>query len=414
MLPKVSFVLCSMNRREVVLATLGHIFACGLRADDFDVWLVDNASTDGTVDAVMRRFPAVNLIVPGRNLGGVARNRAIERARGEFVVMLDDDSFPMPGSVARMIQHFERDPDLGAAVFTVVLPDGREESSAYPNVFIGCGTGFRRSALEKSGLLPHDFFMQAEEYDLSLRLLDGGWKIERFDDLLVHHLKTATARVPSRTTRLDVRNNLMLIGRRFPRGQRTRFALDWTRRYWWVANQNGHRRAFVRGVVEGIIGGWSKRRPVSGTTFDRFARLGAIRELMMKLKREGAKRVLLLDAGKAVASFVRAAVDSGLEVCAIADDRLAARGRRVRGVPIVTEQSARQLDFDSVVISNLSPAHAKARRESWRLTTGTLAWDVLEIGEPHDPTGIITTTISACRPEAPLHQTAARIVSQAA
>ncbi|HQY87931.1 MAG TPA: glycosyltransferase, partial [Tepidisphaeraceae bacterium] len=411
---------CSMNRREVVLATLARVFACGLRADDFDVWLVDNASTDGTVDAVIRQFPAVNLIVPGRNLGGVARNRAMERARGEYIVMLDDDSYPMPGSVARMVQHFERDPDLGAAVFTVMLPDGREESSAYPNVFIGCGTGFRRSALENSGLLPTDFFMQAEEYDLSLRLLDAGWKIERFDDLLVHHLKTSTARRPARTTRLDVRNNLLLIGRRFPRGQRARFALDWTRRYWWIANQNGHRQAFVRGVVEGVVGGWTnRRRPVSRATFDRFARLSSINDCMRKLRASGAKRVLLLDAGKAVASYVRAALDAGLEVCAIADDRLAAKGRNVCGVPIVTDQTARTLAFDGVVVSNLSPAHAKTRRESWRLATGVCAWNVLE-SEPmiptlHIPFNPMSGPISgADRAEAPLRQTAARSVSQAA
>ena len=48
-----------------------------------------------------------------------------------------------------MVEHFEAMPSLGAAVFTVTLPDGSRECSAYPDVFIGCGVGFRRAALRK-------------------------------------------------------------------------------------------------------------------------------------------------------------------------------------------------------------------------------------------------------------------------
>jgi len=73
-----------------------------------------------------------------------------------------------------MMKHFDANPRLGAAVFTITLPDGSRECSAYPNVFIGCGTGFRRTALEQVGGLPADFFMQAEEYDLSLAVGRGG------------------------------------------------------------------------------------------------------------------------------------------------------------------------------------------------------------------------------------------------
>ena len=214
--PIVSFIISTFNRRDVLLETLARIEQCGLLSMEFEILLVDNASSDGSAKEAATRFPRLRLFPQSVNLGACAKNIALPHARGEYVVFLDDDSFPAPGSITKMIRHFEEDPMLGAAVFTVTLPDGSHECSAYPNVFIGCGAGFRRRALEQVGGLPDDFFMQAEEYVLSLRLMDAGWEVRGFDDMHVTHLKTPGARVSRRSTRLDVRNNLVLIGRHFP------------------------------------------------------------------------------------------------------------------------------------------------------------------------------------------------------
>src|SRR5687767_2592086 len=198
--PLVSFIISTHNRRNELLRTLAQIARCGLRADQYETLVVNNASTDGTPQAVHREYPMIHLMQQEYNGGPVSKNVAIKTARGRYVIFLDDDSFPTPGSVTRMMQHFDADPALGAAVFTVTLPDGSRECSAYPNVFIGCGTGFRRRALRQVGGLPPDFFMQAEEYDLSLRLLAAGWEVKAFDDLHISHLKTPTARSSSRVT----------------------------------------------------------------------------------------------------------------------------------------------------------------------------------------------------------------------
>src|SRR5215210_37290 len=140
----VTFLIAAYNRRDVLLGTLAQLRHCGLPVERFEVILVDNASTDGTADAVARAFPEVILIRERMNRGACAKNTGLPLARGRYVVFLDDDSYPLPGSTARMIRHFEADPSLGAAVFDIQLPDGSRECSAYPNVFIGCGTGFRR------------------------------------------------------------------------------------------------------------------------------------------------------------------------------------------------------------------------------------------------------------------------------
>src|SRR4051812_47927608 len=160
----VSFVISTHDRREVLLSTLANVERCGLDRAAFEIFVVDNASKDGTAEAFAARFPSVHLLKQTTNRGSCAKNIALPHTRGRFGVFIHDESYPARGSIARMIQHFENEPQLGAAAFTIDLPDGSQECSAYPDVFIGCGTGFRRRALTQVGGLPEDFFMQAEEY----------------------------------------------------------------------------------------------------------------------------------------------------------------------------------------------------------------------------------------------------------
>jgi len=379
-MPLVSFLIATHNRRGVLLHTLEQVQRCGLAPSTFEIIVVDNASTDGTSDAVAQWFPPVLLVRQHENLGPCAKNFALARARGRFIVFLDDDSYPVPGSFGRMLRHFESDPSLGAAVFTVTLPDGSRECSAYPNVCIGCGTGFRAEALRQVGGLPDDFFMAAEEYDLSLRLLDAGWDVRSFDDLHVTHQKTPGSRFPRRITRLDVRNNLMLALRHFPREWRIPYALDWLRRYRIIADAKGHRAAFWAGAIAGSLQALAGRqRPVSSDTFEKFAKIEETpRRLRTVAQRLRLRDVLFVDLGKNMLAYYHAAERCGLRVRAIADSQLGGRGYRYRGIPIVTDKEARALPFDAAIISNLSPVHAALRRRQWREADSRPVIDLFE------------------------------------
>jgi GT2 family glycosyltransferase len=366
--PVVSFVIATHNRREVLIATLEQVRRCGMPATSFETFVIDNASTDGTAESVRDRFPETILLEQSKNRGPCAKNKGIELARGEFVVFLDDDSFPQPGSIARMVGHFQSDSQLGAAVFTVTLPDGSRECSAYPDVCIGCGTGFRQSALKQAGGLPEDFFMAAEEYDLSLRLLDCGWTVRSFADLHVTHLKTPGSRFPKRITRLDARNNALLALRYFPDPWRGLYAAEWLERYRLIASAKGHTLAFWRGAVEGITAGLrAEHRPIDAAAFEQFAR---IRETQLRMReaarRHGLRSVLFADYGKNMPAYRLAVASCGLRVVAITDAGLGGRGLCYRGIPILPDEGARRLSFDAVIVSNLSPVHATRRRTQWR------------------------------------------------
>ena len=377
--PRVSFVIATYNRRDVFLRTLRRVQACGLPMSEFETLVVDNASSDGTTDAVVRTFPKVRVIRLQSNQGPCAKNAALRRASGEYVVFLDDDSFPQPGSISRLISHFQSNPNLGAAVFTINLPDGSRECSAYPDVCIGCGTGFRRKALEEAGGLPEDFFMAAEEYDLSLRLLGAGWQVQTFDDLQVMHLKSSVSRFPGRVVRLDARNNAILAMRYFPERWRTRYVSAWLQRYQLMAGVNGNTKAFLLGASEGILRGMQvEHTPIGTAAFERFSRVEQIYQGMAKAASIGNwRRVLMVDLGKNFIAWHDAAERLGLEIVGIADQRLGGRGLDYRGIPLLNDEQAMTCGFNAAVISNLSPVHSAERLWQWKRRVGEAAVDLV-------------------------------------
>jgi len=377
--PLVSIVLATHNRREVVAHTLSQIRRCDLPREEYEIIVVDNASTDGTRGAVAGMVDL--LIALRRNAGSCAKAYGVDRARGGFIVFLDDDSFPRPHTLSRMVERFEADPQLGAAGFTVHLPNGEREGSALPGVFVGCGVGFRAAALRGVGGLDRTFFMQAEEYDLSFRLANAGWKVELFDDLHVDHLKTEHARRNERTTYYDVRNNLRVIARHLPTPQARVYCEDCLQRYEWLAQRDGHEKANASGSRTGrrrsIFERWTyHRRRLSPEVFEHFYRWDFIRRQMDELSRSGGRQVVFADLGKNIFPFHRAANFVGITIAVIGDDRFAAPGRCYRGVPIVSMEEALARPHDAVVVSNTGPVHAARtkRRLASRTASPVLSW----------------------------------------
>jgi GT2 family glycosyltransferase len=381
---RVSFVMPTYNRREVVLRTLSRVLDCGMRPGEFEVLVVDNASTDGTAAAIRDRFPGVVVLDQATNKGPCAKNEGLAIATGEFVVFLDDDSFPQRGSMPRMIAHFESDSMLGAAVFTITLPNGSQECSAYPDVCIGCGTGFRRDALVHVGGMPDDFFMAAEEYDLSLRLLDGGWRVRLFDDLHVTHAKSSMSRFPNRIARLDARNNMLLAMRYFPTAWRISYAREWLERYRLMAIANRRQTAFWAGALAGLGRGLAvEHRPIRAEAFEQFAKVEETYLRLSEAKRQlGLRRILFVDLGKNILAYRIAAERCQLEVVGIADARLGGRGLHYRSWPILTDMEACRMPFDAAIVSNLSPVHAALRREAWEQLQPRPTLDLFQSSSP--------------------------------
>jgi GT2 family glycosyltransferase len=374
--PTITFILASHNRRDILLRTLAHVTQTEREGYPIETFVVDNFSADGTVSAIQRQFPNVNIIAHPKNIGSCAKTLALNHATGQYTIFLDDDSHPRPGCLKRMIAHFKNDPSLAAAGFIVHLPDGTKECSAFPNVFIGCGVGLRTQALKKVGGLDQTFFMQAEEFDLSFRLVNEGWRVRTFDDLHVDHLKTPQSRLTARTTFYDTRNNLLLVDRYLNEPYRTIYAQDWRQRYGWIAAANQHRISYLHARTVAASQAHRQRaqyatRRLTPAALQTLFRFDDIEQKMQTLANLGRKTIAFADLGKNVYAFFRAAQRTNLTITCIADDRFQKPNRRYRNIPIIPVNDLPKHKVDAIVVANTAPVHAATTESNIQKTTTT-------------------------------------------
>ncbi len=123
-------MIVTHETRDLTLACLDSLTAStrGLRSE---IFVVDNASTDGTPVAVADRFPEVEVIARADNGGfSVANNEAIRRARGRYTLLLNSDTVVLPGALDAMVEFLDANPDTGMVGCRLVDARGRAEASA--------------------------------------------------------------------------------------------------------------------------------------------------------------------------------------------------------------------------------------------------------------------------------------------
>jgi len=223
---RVAIAIVSMETRDDVLACLASLQT----EQDAEIVVLDNASTDGTVEAIRERYPDVRVIDQAFRAGFGANNNTLIRATtAPYVYLLNPDTVSEEGSVRRLADVLDRDRRAAAVGPRVVFGDGRVQDTAwrFPSpvtclraaVTLGrggitqsgsatprrvdwamaCALMVRRSALDEVGLFDEGFFMYSEETDLERRLADAGWEV-RFTPAVtvVHHQGRSSAAVPER------------------------------------------------------------------------------------------------------------------------------------------------------------------------------------------------------------------------
>ncbi|MEU0276211.1 glycosyltransferase [Streptomyces sp. NPDC006307] len=241
--PRTTVVVITHNRREELLRTLAELARLPERPP---VIVTDNASTDGTAEAVARLHPDVTLLTPGRNLGAVGRNLAVRRARTPYIAFCDDDSWWEPGSLGRAADLLDRHERLVAVTARILVePGGREDPIVAElrdspvrgpdwlpgpalGSFLAAATVLRRDAFLEAGGFHERLWLGGEEELLATDLATRGWWLTYVPELTVHH---APSRARDATLRRvhGLRNTLWFCWLRRPVRPALRRTLDLAR-----------------------------------------------------------------------------------------------------------------------------------------------------------------------------------------
>jgi GT2 family glycosyltransferase len=228
---RVTVVVATRNRRDELAHTLRRLRAL---PDRPEIVIVDNASADGTAEAVRRDFPGVRLLALRRNLGAVARNLGVEEARTPYVAFSDDDSWWEPGALDTAAGLFDGHPRLGLIAGRPLVGDerrpdpiaGRMADSPLPADdrlpgpavlgFLGCAAVVRREAFLEVGGYSEVLFFVGEERLLAYDLAAAGWGLSYVSSVVAVHRPSPVRDSPARRRGLEMRNEVLTAWLRRP------------------------------------------------------------------------------------------------------------------------------------------------------------------------------------------------------
>lgn len=209
-----SVVIVSWNTRELVRQCLHSLEETLSSSLSVEVFVVDNCSSDDSVEIIAREFPWVDLISSSTNLGFAGgNNQALVLCHGRYVLLLNPDTVVKPGALEILVRFMDEHADAGAASSMLLNPDGTLQHSCYPaptlrrelwrllhldwlypygsypmpkwdrdtsrqiDIAQGACLIIRHQVLDQVGLFDEKYFMYSEEMDLCLRILQARWNI---------------------------------------------------------------------------------------------------------------------------------------------------------------------------------------------------------------------------------------------
>lgn len=253
---RVTVAVVNTNAREFLRACLRSL-AGESEAGRADVWVVDNASSDGSAETVEREFGWVSLVAARENLGFPhAVNLVAERTESVFLASANEDVEVPPGAIETLLAAAERHPEAGIVAPRLMLPDGSTQHTVYsfPTFFVTaahnlglqrlsrrlgerlCLEGYwdpdrprdvpwafaafvliRREAFDAVGGFADDLWLYADDLDLAWRMRDAGWSVRYVPEAQVLHkggVATLAAFGDSRTARRMAATYAWMVRRR--------------------------------------------------------------------------------------------------------------------------------------------------------------------------------------------------------
>lgn len=227
---RLSYIVISWNGIDL-LSHLLQSLRTQLQRADAEMILVDNGSTDGTCDYIRQHYPEIRLVALTENKGvAAARNIGLQMARGEYLLILDNDIIANDLTIAAMEQYMDANEQVGLCAPRLCFPNGDLQNTAkkYPGLWvkihnllsrqtvitdypaemaaglpfepeyvIGACQMIRREAFLKAGLLDEHIFYGPEDCDYCIRIRLAGYKVVYLPQVnLIHECQRRTRRNP--------------------------------------------------------------------------------------------------------------------------------------------------------------------------------------------------------------------------
>lgn len=225
---KLSIVIVSWKVKELLSECVESIYR-ETQNIDFEVFVVDNNSQDGTVEMLKQDFPQVNLIANKTNNGFArANNQAIDKARGEYVLLLNPDTKILDQALEKVVEYMDQTRDCGVCGCNLLNPDRSLQPSVrhfpklidqalvllklhnfLPNLscfrrylardfdyaktqkadqVMGAFMMIRRNLIDEIGSLDNGYWIWFEEVDFCRRTVDADFEVRYFADAqIIHH-----------------------------------------------------------------------------------------------------------------------------------------------------------------------------------------------------------------------------------
>jgi len=252
----ISIIIVNWNTKKLLLDCLASIFST-IKGVSYEVILVDNASSDGSVEAVQEAYPQVEIIQNEENLGfAAANNKGFHKMLGRYALLLNTDTVLTEDAIEKLFYYMENNPEAGMACGQLLNRDGTKQNSIanFPSLIglvfnetllriflpkkypskrveyfnpievescIGACLMVRKQAMDDVGLLDERYFFFLEETDWALRMERAGWKSCFIPNARIYHLQ-------GQSVGHNVKSRVMFYRSRYT------YLKKWHREWYWL------------------------------------------------------------------------------------------------------------------------------------------------------------------------------------
>lgn len=281
---KVAVIIPHHNGQQMLADCLNSLIRT--EGSGYTIYLVDNASTDGSPQWAKEKYPQIEIITSKQNLGYAGGcNLGIRSTTEDYIVLLNNDTEVSPDWLSNLVSELDRDDTIAAAqpkilwlkdrtlfdysggaggmmdiygfpyclgrLFDTKEKDQGQYDGATKDIFWASGSAsiYRRRVLNKVGLLDEDFFMHMEEIDLAWRMHLSGFRIISIPQSVIYHLSGGSLPTGNfRKMYLNHRNSLLMLWKNY-----SLVSLLWI----WPVRLFLEMMAFVKAIISGNLE-WAK------------------------------------------------------------------------------------------------------------------------------------------------------------